>query len=72
VIKNVPLSDFCKQKISETVKELEEEYFIYFQKWLDFNTNQSKYSEKIESFNGLFDQNKYPDISITLLFQYYF
>lgn len=32
VIKNVPLSDYCKGKITETVKELEEEYYFYFQK----------------------------------------
>jgi len=32
VIKNIPLSQFCKEKIKETVKELEEEYFFYFQK----------------------------------------
>ena len=32
VIKNVPLSEYCKGKITETVKQLEEEYYFYFQK----------------------------------------
>lgn len=32
IVKNVPVSEFCKEKIHETVKELEEEYYFYFQK----------------------------------------
>lgn len=32
IIRDCPLSQYCKGKIKETVKELEEEYYFYFQK----------------------------------------
>jgi len=32
IVRDVPLSEFCKGKIAETVKELEEEYYFYFKK----------------------------------------
>ena len=30
IVRDVPLSNFCKEKIKGTVKELEEEYYFYF------------------------------------------